>query len=72
MSPRGRLDLIRDEVSRLEGEGHAAGAHADTVADADGAELVAYYVGFCEGGLDALAEGEEVAVASGWRGVGWG
>ncbi len=42
-----------------------AGAHADAVADADGAKLVAYDVGGGEGGFYFLAETEEVLVASG-------
>ena len=31
---------VGDEVARLEGVGHAKGAHADAVADADSAVLV--------------------------------
>lgn len=56
---------ISDEVAGLEGVGHAEGAHADAVADADSAVLVGDGVGCSEGVFDAGAEGEEVLVASG-------
>lgn len=36
---------VGDEVARLEGVGHAKGAHADTVADADSGVLVGDGVG---------------------------
>jgi len=36
---------VGDEVARLEGVGHAKGAHADAVADADSAVLVGDGVG---------------------------
>lgn len=60
----GGLDLIRDEVPRLERVGHAVGAHTNTITDADGTELVANQSGFRDGLLDAGAEGEEMFVAS--------
>ena len=59
------LDLVCNEVAGLERVRHAAGAHADAVADADGAKLVAYDVGGGERGFYFLAETEEVLVASG-------
>jgi len=36
---------VGDEVTRLEGVGHAKGAHADAVADADSAVLVGDGIG---------------------------
>jgi hypothetical protein len=51
---RRALHLIRDQVSRLQRERHAAGTHRDTVANADGAELVANEVGLYERLLDSL------------------
>ena len=65
MPTSSRLDLVCDEVAGLERVRHAAGAHADAVADADGAKLVAYDVGGGERGFYFLAETEEVLVASG-------
>lgn len=64
MAPRGGLHLVRDEVTRLERVRHPAGAHADPVAHADGAKLVADEVRLGQRGLDALAQAQEMAVAS--------
>lgn len=58
------LDLVCDEVAGLERVRHAAGAHADAVADADGAKLVAYDARGRERCFDFLAQAEEVLVAS--------
>ena len=60
-----RLDLVRNEVSRLQRIGHPARAHADPVADSAGAELVADYVCVEERFFDALAQAEDVLVTSG-------
>ena len=58
------LDLISDQVAGLEGVGHAACAHANTIADADGAKLVADDVSVFERGFYFLTETEEVLVTS--------
>jgi len=60
----GGLDLISDQVARLERVGHAACAHADTVADADSAKLVANDARVCERGFYFLTKTEEVLVTS--------
>jgi len=59
----GGLHGVGDEVAGLEGVGHAKGAHADAVADADGAVLVGDGAAGGEGVLDGRAHGEEVFVA---------
>jgi len=61
----GGLYGVSDEVAGGEGVGHAKGAHADSVADANGAILVGDGVAGGEGVLDGGAEGEEMLVASG-------
>jgi len=58
------LYLICNQVARLEGVGHSAGAHADTVADTDGTKLVAYDTRLCERGFDLLTETKKMFVAS--------
>jgi hypothetical protein len=59
-----RLDAIGDQVARLERVGHAGGAHRDAVADAGHAELVADQARGGDGLADALAEAQDVLVAS--------
>ena len=60
----GSLDLISNQVAGLEGVGHAACAHADTVADANSAKLVPNDVRVCERGFYLLTKTEEVLVTS--------
>lgn len=71
MTAGGGFDLVGYQVAGLEGVGHSTGAHADAVADADSAELVANDGSIFEGGFDLLTQAEEVFVASG-SGVRWG
>ena len=42
MTASSGLNLVSDEVPRLEGVGHPASAHTDAVADAYCAKLVGY------------------------------
>jgi hypothetical protein len=65
MTACGGLDLIRDEVPRLKGIRHSAGAHADSIANADSAELVANQVSLHNGLFDTLAQTEQMSVTSG-------
>lgn len=58
------LDLVGDEVSRLERVHHAAGAIANTIADSNCSVLVPNEVCFCERVFDASTKVEEVLVAS--------
>ena len=64
MTTSGRLDLIRDEVARLEGIRHSASTHADTVADADSAKLVAYDASILKRLFDTLAKTKEMPVTA--------
>lgn len=64
MSASGGLDLISDQVAGLEGVGHAAGAHANAIADADGAKLVADDARVLERGFYFLTKTKKVLVAS--------
>ena len=56
MSSCCRLNLIRDQVPRLQGVGHSAGTHADPVAHTDGTKLVSDDSLFRERSLDMLSE----------------
>ena len=58
------LNLVGDEVSRLERVHHAAGAIANTIADSNGSKLVPNKVCFYERVFDASTEVKEVTVAS--------
>jgi hypothetical protein len=54
----GGLDLIRDEVPRLEGIRHSTRAHTDAVTDADGAKLVPDHTGIDYGLFYTLTKTE--------------
>lgn len=58
------LDLVGNEVSRLERVPHSSSTHADSVANSNGAELVANQSRLDQGRLDFLAQPEEMFVAS--------
>jgi hypothetical protein len=61
---RSGLDLVCDEVARLERVTHPARAHRDTVRDANRAELVSNEVGVSERAFYALTEAKEVPIAT--------
>lgn len=58
------LDLIRNEVPRLEGIRHSTRAHTDAVADANGAKLIPNHSGIGDGLFYALTETKQMTVAS--------
>jgi len=41
MSTSSGFDLVRDEITRLKGVGHALCTHTNTIADTDSSKLVA-------------------------------
>lgn len=64
MPTSGSLHSVGDEIARLERVPHPVRAHADAVANTDGAKLIAYKPCIYERLLDALAKTEKVFVAS--------
>jgi len=64
MTSSSGLDLIRNEVPRLKGIRHSTRAHTDSVADANGAKLVANHSGIGDGLFYALTETKQMTVAS--------
>lgn len=58
------LDLVSNQVARLERVRHRIGAIANSVADTDGTELVTNEVSILERGFDLLAKAQQVLVAS--------
>ena len=59
------LDLICDEVSRLEGIRHSTRAHADAVTDSNGAKLIPNHTSVDYGPFYTLTKTEQVTVTSG-------
>lgn len=64
MTTGGSLDLIGDEIPRLEGVRHATRAHTDAVADSDGAKLVPNHASIHDGLFYTLTETKQMTVAS--------
>ena len=65
MAAGSSLDLICNQVPRLEGIGHSARAHTDTVANANGAKLIPNHAGIDNGLFYTLTETEQMAVTPG-------
>ena len=64
VSTGGGLDLVSDEVSRLQRVTHAKGSHRDAVRHSNGSELVPDEAGTGHRVLDALTETQNVLVAA--------
>lgn len=64
MTSCSRLNLVRDEVSRLQGIGHPSSTHANTVANTNRTKLVSNNPGFRQGLLDLLTQTKKMAIAS--------
>jgi len=64
MASSSGLDLIRNEVPRLEGIRHPTRAHTDTVTDANGAKLVSNHSGIGDGLFYTLTETKQMTVTS--------
>lgn len=58
MAASSSLNLVSDEVPRLEGVGHPASSHADAVTDAYCAKLVAYDTSGRERSLGTLSQAQ--------------
>jgi len=58
MTAGSSLNLIGDEVPRLEGVGHPASSHTDAITDAYCAELVTYDTSIRERSLGALSQAQ--------------
>jgi hypothetical protein len=56
MTASSSLDLVSDEVPRLEGVGHPAGSHTDAITDAYCTELVAYDASVGERSFSTLSQ----------------
>jgi len=63
MATGSSLDLICNEVSRLEGIRHSARAHTDAVTDAHSAKLVSNHTSVDNGFFYTLTKTEQMAVA---------
>jgi len=58
MATSSSLDLVSDEVPRLEGVGHPTSSHTDAVTDTYCAELVAYDTSIGERRLGTLSQAQ--------------